>query len=540
MEFLYTLPSNGKTKMMHMGHKDETLEWMIQNYRNFVPNEMVFGDINRVIAKLPEDKQDALWAIYKQIDKDMLEVTNLTRLEKKINENIKRIEEIIPYSMVDRHVRSEGTIWVPPDTDAPSELDVSIDAFNTPESKPTISRVVTGLTYTDHDIEQMNVLIIYMKLYLPILSHYYNITTSDIVEFFRCSKTMSLIEGTKFIGEDGYDRLSRYVSYFWVGSNKQIELNPGILMKGISQDNAPDWTLAKLVFSKLLPCGVSHRYQNMDDHLRPNFLKGLFHNVKTYSDILIKGEKRGTRQAEFYMNKDSLDKDISSDGENQSSVLEIVKVVPEIEEKAITINNFFLEDLTNFEGSIIELGGNIDEVENVQFLRGHHRTLHPFRTTILKWLCTRIYKERPKTSMGYMVSPKIIDYLSDKAYENVFKFVYWKLVQLGFSDIADIIDGYYDPLESDNRDLIFSTLDITADQVRLLDEYYPYGLTSNRVKGESRRNSNFVTIACQEMEDYVKGVRFRGQNRMERWVCDYNVRYRLADLIITLNQRNLL
>jgi hypothetical protein len=261
--------------------------------------------------------------------------------------------------------------------------------------------------------------------------------------------------------------------------------------------------------------------------------------VKTYSDILIKGEKRGTRQAEFYMNKDNLDKDIFAGEENQSSVLEVVKVVPEIEEKAITINNFFLEDLTNYEGAILELGGTLDDVEDVKYLRSHHRTLHPFRNILLKWLCTRIFRERPKSNIGYMVSPKIIDYLSDKAYQNVFKFVYWKLTKLGFQDIADIIDGYYDPENAENRELIFSTLEITIDQVRKLDEFYPYGLTPNRVKGESRRNSNFTTIACQEMEDYVKGVRFRGLNRSERWVCDINVRYRLAELIIALNERKL-
>lgn len=521
MEFIYTKPLNGKTKMVTVKHGEETTEWMIQNYRNFTPNEFVFGDLNRALAALSPEDQSELWYIYQTIAKDMLEVSNLTRLDRKIQMNLQKIEKILPYDTISRMCVRENTLWIPKETGVDTPVDVQLASFQDVEESP-VSRLVTGLTYTDDDIVQLNVLTIYMKLYLPILSHYYNLIANDTIEFFKCSKTIQLLEKMELQQSAGYARLLNYVDHFWSGRNRKVELSPSILLKGLSKEGAVNWIFSELLFKRLIPIGVSHRYHEMDDKQRPNFLKGLFHNALSLSDILARGERTGSMANEYYMNKSNLNDEAGDD--SQTSLLETYKVTNDLGEVTQVTNCYFLERL---ELMLPHVDPTLDpkRVEDVVFNRAYHKSYHPFRIHLMEWVC------------GQLMSPGFTKYLTDLAYENVFRLTYALLVHWGYDDLAKILDGHYDHYNPE-RDLIFSTLDVSADQVKKLNELYPHGITSNRVKGESKRNSNYVILACQEMEDYVRGVRFEGWNTRDRWTCDINVRYRLAELIIMMNEKS--
>ena len=50
-----------------------------------------------------------------------------------------------------------------------------------------------SLTYDKYDYDGLNSLIIYSKLFLPVLSNFYSVIGDDERDFFRCMRTVDLL-----------------------------------------------------------------------------------------------------------------------------------------------------------------------------------------------------------------------------------------------------------------------------------------------------------------------------------------------------------
>lgn len=540
MKVLYTQPSNGKIKVITMEHNDQQIEWCIQNYRNFQPNESTFGDMNYILNSLSKEDQDRLWQIYFDASHVMLTTGNLFQLDKKLSSLLRSIEEIVPYSYVKKKILFKGTLWLPSDTTEVEEVETTLDSFAGEEVVTMTTRVVTGLTYTEEDIGELFILKIYLKFYFPILAEYYNVVGVDTVDFFRCTKTISLLNNCNFIHTGPYQRLHDYVNFFWMGRNKTADLNPSILLKGLSPDGVVSWMLDELVFRKLLPMAVSHKYEEIDERNRPNFLKGLFHNADAYSKLLVNGNRQGQRQNDFFMDKSNVEEDIGSDGENQLSVLEVYKMVAEVDEKVIVLNNYFLENEENFRGVLEFFGCTLSEMLDVQYMNGRHRSRNPFRDVIMNMLVTRIGMNENNKDKLLLISPQIVPYLNQKAYSNIFKYCYCVLNKMGYDDLADLFDGHGEFDDTESREFNFNVIDVTSEQIRRLDEYYPYLRTTRNMKGLSRRESNITVSMIDDIITSVNGIRIQTTNRDGFVTCKDNVKYRFADFIIRLNEMKFL
>ena len=138
-------------------------------------------------------------------------------------------------------------------------------------------------------------------------------------------------------------------------------------------------------------------------------------------------------------------------------------------------------------------------------------------------------------TLAKALSPRMIDYIDDHAYRNCFRVAYALLTHWGYHDLARILDSkiHYDI----DAQLVFNQLEITVGQVKEIQQYYPHEIESNRAKSESKRNSNYVIIACQQLQDAIKGRTCYAYQDDETWQCDLNVQYDLASLIIMMNQR---
>ena len=110
MEFLLRPSVNGKIKSVTMEHNGEELDWIIELYRKFKADHFVFGDINRLLAELPKEKQDILWNAYKQIHEDFINIHNPDRLMNRIRDNLKVISDTFPYRMVLKDVVAKAVI----------------------------------------------------------------------------------------------------------------------------------------------------------------------------------------------------------------------------------------------------------------------------------------------------------------------------------------------------------------------------------------------------------------------------------------------
>lgn len=532
MEFLLRPSVNGKIKSVTMAHNGEELDWIIELYRKFKADHFVFGDINRLLAELPKEKQDILWNAYKQIHEDFINIHNPDRLMNRIRDNLKVISDTFPYRTVLKDVVAKDTIWTPPERED-TRMPLSRIAQNTDQAEKNQKSL--SLTYDKHDYHGLNSLIIYSKLYMPVLAHYYTLIGDDVLDFFRCMKTVSLLDKTEFIHEQGYQRLREFIVRFWSGKS-DYELAPPILVHGLAKDGAVDWIMADVFMKKLLPIGVSHKYENLEPSQRPSLISSLFYYVQGDAEFLTKGRDGRGGSSEFFMNKDAPGKTDEGE-ENQASTLERYKIAGEMSEMNLVINNHFLSDVANIIPHL-DPTLSIEQVEAIEYDKDYHKSYHPFRATLMKWL------------MASAVSPKYIEYLSSVKhgpgvqvqqgvqYRNCFRVCMALLKHWGFDELARIFDGRL--LRDIQPEPIFDTTDVTADQLKQISEFYPHTITSNRVKGESRRSSSYPILACIKMEDDVRGAWFEGVNYEGRWCNRYHVKYILVELLIYMNKHQLI
>lgn len=522
MQFLLDELTNGRNKLLQIGHKDQVLDWMVEGYRKFVPDQYVFGDINRVLARLPEADADALWDVYSEVHKGFYHISDLTKLDRTIMRAFHRIEELVPYKLVVDQVNGDGTLWIPPDPKSnEKQRDVNFRSFTVIEDNlerlvdENGEEMISRLTYTKHDHIQLGILTIYIKLFMPILSHYANVVKNDIDELFLKVKTIELLSGTKMEQEDGWQRLMNYVTDFWVRRKKNDKISVGSVLKGLSEENAPSYLFAELVFRKLIPIGVSHTNQRIDDVDRPNFIKGLFHTVSSFVNQLTRD-----KQNDYFMEKEFPQSDVGD--EEQTAKLENYRIASEFHESAIVTVNVFARDIENILRHVDPTLPR--EFLDVAYHQDTHRSINLVRTTLMQYLLSKA------------ISPRMIDYIDDEAYRNCFRVTHALLTHWGFKDLAKIVDSkvHYDQ----EARMVFNQLEITAEQVREIQQYYPHEIESNRAKSESKRNSSYVILACQTLQDNIKGRSCYAYQDDEHWYCDSNVQFSLASLIIMMNKNH--
>lgn len=528
MEFLYQHSHNGKNKVIVMQHGEETLEWHIEKYRSFVSDELVFGDINTILGKLSEEAQKTIFECYQDIHRAVVSVPVLAKLDRIIKNNFRKIEECLPYQNAVNWANQSAFFWIPPDPKKQQpKIEVNLSSFSDPDRPDeaiigddeatdvdNIDRDNLTLTYTRRDIIDLNILLVYSKLYLPVLSEYNILIKDDVPLLFQQMKTIDLISHLDFTKEQGWKRLDAYVDLFWQGHKRKMELNPSILLKGLSLDGVVDWLLAELVFKILLPTGVSHTHQRIPDSDRPNFIGRLFHTLDSYAGSITKNTK-----AEYYMDKGTPPNE--SPGDDRASKLESCRVVSEFREADIQQNNVFCE---NMEFLLPHVDKTLprEALDDIGYSIAYHRSKNVLRDTLIKWVCHRI------------IVPKMVSYINDAAYGNLFKLTYALLNHWGFEDLADLIDSRID--YSIDRSMAFNNIDITAEQVKKLKEYYPHEVEQNRVKGEGKRNSSYVILSCYMLHDDIKGYTMTSYHKQMTYTCTYDVQYRLAELIIFMNQ----
>ena len=521
MQFLLETLTNGRNKLLQMEHKGEILEWVIEGYRKFTPDRFVFGDINRTLRNLSEADQDALWQVYKELSKDFFLISDLSKLDRTIMAAIAAIERLVPYKLVVDQVNGDGTLWIPPDPKSnEKQRTVNFSAFTVIEDSlerlmdENGEEMISRLTYTKNDHIQLGILTVYLKLFMPILSHYSNIVRTEIDDLFLRVKTMELMSGSLTEKQDGWVRLNNYVTDFWVRRKKNDKISIGTVLKGLSEENAPNYLFSELVFRKLLPIGVSHTNQDVDDSERPNFIKGLFHTVSSFVAQLTKDD-----QNDYFMEKEFPNTEVGE--EDQTAKLENYRIAAEFHETAVVTANVFAGEIENILRHVDPTLPR--ELLEIAYHQDTHRSINPVRTALMQY------------TLAKALSPRMIDYIDDHAYRNCFRVAYALLTHWGYHDLARILDSkiHYDI----DAQLVFNQLEITVGQVKEIQQYYPHEIESNRAKSESKRNSNYVIIACQQLQDAIKGRTCYAYQDDETWQCDLNVQYDLASLIIMMNQR---
>lgn len=518
MQFIDAASGVSQKKELVLEHKGERISFTIELYRAFTPSIYVVGDINLLLHNLPMEKQDALWQIYKEALDGILDIANEERLVIKLQHLMGGITDILSYGDVLRYVTENNTFWAPPDPKVTEVINGKqvTRAINEPTS--------AALTYTPEDFIGLNALIIYTKLYMPVLNQFHNRIIGGLDnKIYGFTSALEIMNQTDLYQSEGYLRLQRYVHDYWNAKKNGDGLSLNTLLSFVSDDNAIAIVVNDILFRRVLPAGLSHRHQQMPDESRPLLIRSLFHNVQAVSRELVEG-----RGVEHYMNKDTKGESVGN-GEDQSSKLEQYRNVAEHTEQDIATVNFFCHDIHRLLHSI-DKDVPPARLEGLIYDRHLHRTHHPFRRLMMSWLMVRFS------------SPSLIDTLDEEAYGNLFLCTLACLKHWGQEELAVLFDANIN--YTVDRDNIYDLRAITIEQIKELDIFYPFHVQTNRRKGDSRRSLNYAATAFTQVELEMKGLAMVSINFLDtlpakNWTCGISITYLLADLFIDLNRRQL-
>lgn len=527
MLFLDESNHPSQKRILALEHNGEVIHFTVDQFRGLTANLYTVGDANTILSRLPQNKQDRLWDIYKFCYNKIMDVSSDELLANYLRDALAKIQDIVSYEDVRRYVKEKDSFWAPPDPKAKlPNMDIgSLNDLSVQQEGQNANINATSLTYTEEDFAELNALIIYMKYYLPVISQYFNrIVTQHENPIFVYYQALEVIDDTDIVTSLGYDRLHRYIKDYWAGKDTG-GLSMSMLKNWVSEEATVDLTLSEILFKKVLPIGVSHRHHYFDDDKeRPSLIRSLFHNVQSSVEAMT--TKRGT---EHYMNKDTSGRDIGS-GEDPSSKNEQYRNVAAHTEQAIALANYFCHDLRRVVQHM-DPSVPFEDAEAVIYEPLYHYSQHPFRLLMMKWLMNRF------------VSPSLILNLDQQAYGNIFKATIACLRHWGFDELAKTVDGNID--YDAPRENIYDLLPISIEQMKELDVYYPYTVQTTRTKGDSRRDMNYAARAITNAELAIRGYRLRGINYQgdhgsSTWICVTNIKHLLASLFIYLNQHGLL
>lgn len=151
--------ANNSITMEHRGH---TLVWSIKTYRTLKVDDNIIFNINDYWAHLPLDKQDAIFAIYKEIYEVFETVENTRELDKQLLRLVKALFEYHQFDDIMRYYHEHARIKVPQDLK---------DKY--------VSGLFPDLTYLKHEYPDLVGLAIAMKAMIPIWGTYINVIFTE-------------------------------------------------------------------------------------------------------------------------------------------------------------------------------------------------------------------------------------------------------------------------------------------------------------------------------------------------------------------------
>jgi len=249
MELTITTSERTNGKAIVTAHKGETIQWdgglLTSTKFDRVENMHMFNIINQYWAQLPEEKQDKIFSIYKDICSKFN--TSHYQGHDYTAENI--IEEVREgvLELIEQHPLSDITRWAKFNSGIliPSSIKAEMDTTN--------HGYTAEKTYLRSQYYELAMLVIGMRILIPIYGEFIARINRDIGTSLKEYYAFGLMSGSEYDECNAMEKLRVYVGAMIPSeNNKKFAASlPGLVMEGISTDMLPEWLLAVVVVRRL-------------------------------------------------------------------------------------------------------------------------------------------------------------------------------------------------------------------------------------------------------------------------------------------------
>lgn len=277
MRFLISSQSGTGFTEVTTDHKGKTLHWLVKFYTKVQlpdPSE-VFGGLNLYIASLPEETQDAIFAIYVEMKEIIDETFEGSAMIEPLRKCIKDLYTMIPMDHLQQWIMLNYPVYMPELLDSVNET----DRYNNRDE-----------TYIKADYYDLVVFSMATRFMIPVWGEYITQGGSgNSGENYKELDAISLVKGTEMMGwplSNGTpgslpvrDKLIRYIQI----KAERNSMSLADLWGGLSAVEIPMRLLATVVLRRLtiVPLTITPRitdgknivanlHHYVDQRLRPN------------------------------------------------------------------------------------------------------------------------------------------------------------------------------------------------------------------------------------------------------------------------------
>ena len=509
MKFLPELRGQGEETRFVLEHKGEELMFVRKPYKTLKMSPEIIADINNYWSRCPEDKQDRIWELYKEIDQVLFEVSNPQRLNDILKDKVKLLIELHPFDDILRYLRRHSDIELPAGLKE-SEADMA-------------ERDTHPITYFRTDYENLAAWTIQLRSFLPVMTGYLSVISGTYDTENAAYMAVKLLQRSDVMSSPPYLRLREYCEHFWKGNTKAMA--GSALLAGLSSSEVPLWLVGFVIGKILIPGQLSQLNSGLPIK---DSVVSIFHQVKSLSDDL---SKHFTDRVTEKRRPES-----SGSEEDRTSVAENYKTKQEVNEGDLLSHEF-----QSHQGVLVgkSIDANFDEKlyeENLRNLGTFSVEVNPFQRTICQWVLSTV------------VSPKALFYIDYPGMLNYLATTQTLLMQWQFDDIAQMLSGRI--FRSTIALFASQRTEISNEQFAKLDEYYPYFLPQTRKKFNTKKRRNAAAADIDELVTTYATTHWElalpetlrerlGVTSDVQIPFPSNLEYELANLLIFLYERQL-
>jgi hypothetical protein len=201
----------------------------------------IFADINAFWASLPQERQDAIWEVYKQIHNVLMTNYDSTSILGKLQVLVKQLYDYMPIADIKHWMLFHSGIRVP----------ATVKSEYGPDDSPV-------RTYLTADYQDLIALSIAVRPMVPIWGEYIGRTKTEFGTTYKELWAMKLLYHTNLIVSDQIRRLQAYIEASMDRPDQQASSFAAI-MGGLGTTEQPEWLLATSVVRRIsvVPLGNS-------------------------------------------------------------------------------------------------------------------------------------------------------------------------------------------------------------------------------------------------------------------------------------------
>lgn len=491
-------------ELLILKHKEETIHWPVPGYKTAgIPHrERLFDDFNSLVEKLPENHQEAIWALYKEARDVLNQVTDLPALFAELSKIVAQIYDIVDYETVRRYVYVSGNIQLPHNLKT---------AYGDGD--------IVERTYLKDDYIGMVILALGMRFMVPIWGEYLSIVSERTGSEFKEKSVYDLIKRSNLFRWQPLERLNEYVA----ATVGDLDSSLSTLLGGLSSVEIPQYMLALGVVRKLAIGPVS-AYTDDDNLIRSfyNFVDG-------------NSKRLDVRFAGNIAPKKPLHEGADDDN---SSVWDMYKINQGVSDGDKVLIEVFTEDVDNM---ISRIHPDMEDMEKLELCMSTMTKLHNIdveyhHVVFTQWVLAKV------------LPPKGVQSLNKKSLLRCMAVVQAVLWDWGFHELALLMGAQR--IKNDRSDM-FIGLDgrnrVHRDLVEKLNETHPYYRRRSRKVDPNKRENIVVKAIDTVCDSFVRDewrinapealMNAHGHTQITRvMTISGDIKNQMAKLVLHINQ----